>query len=241
MKKTLFDYIVTVVIMLVSFPILLFLGLITSVLLIIFPKKSHLSIFAFCAATSVLFGIWIKYKGPFPKKGEYIFLFNHSSFIDYFLSVLAMGYKRKWVIVYGKNLEKYPIFKFFLRRIGIGVDRSSQKSKVEASDKIRKALNDGFSLALFPEGTRMRSYQMAEILLPFKNGAFSNAIELGKDIIPTIFSRPILYSRPDKPIPFSPRVITITYGNPISVEGKSRVELRDETHFIMKKMLLNTP
>jgi len=87
----------------------------------------------------------------------------------------------------------------------------------------------------------MRSHQIEEILLPFKNGVFSNAIEFGKEIIPTIFSRPILYSSPDKPFPFSPRIITITYGNPINVKGKSRIELRDETHDIMKKMLLNAP
>ncbi len=198
-------------------------------------------LYAFCNILAPLLGVWKKVRGTFPSGGPYIFSFNHSSYIDYFLFVIAMGCKRKWYIVYGKNLHKYPIFKFFLKKIGIGVDRNNPTSKVEASEKIRIALEKGYSIGIAPEGTRMRSYQMDEILLPFKNGAFSNAVESGVSIIPVVFIKPILFSSPDKPLPFSPRVITIKYGNPITVIGKNRSELRDETHAIMKKMLLSTP
>ncbi len=225
----------------VSSPILIFLGIITSIFIVIFPKKIRTLLYVFCSILSLLFGVWPKRKGNPPKDGTFIFLFNHSSFIDYFLAVIAMGYKRKWVIVYGKNLHKYPIFKFFLKKIGIGVDRKNTTSKIEASEQIREALNSGFSVASFPEGTRMRSYQMDEILLPLKNGVFATAVELGISIIPITFIKPILYSRPDKPFPFSPRIITITYGNVITVENKNRLELRNETHETMKNMLLSTP
>jgi 1-acyl-sn-glycerol-3-phosphate acyltransferase len=85
----------------------------------------------------------------------------------------------------------------------------------------------------------MRSYQFDQILLPFKNGAFNIASELKLPIVPSVLLRPILYSKPDKPFPFSPRVITINYCEPILEEN--RILLRNKTHEIMKDIIKNSP
>jgi 1-acyl-sn-glycerol-3-phosphate acyltransferase len=203
------------------------------------PENRRLFLFLFAKISLPLFGVFVKINGSLPKEGPYIVVMNHSSFIDYLLVLVVMGYENKWTIVYGKNLHKYPIFKYFLRKIGIPVNRNSKTSRSEASETMRKALSDGFSLAIFPEGTRMRSYQFDQILLPFKNGAFNIASELKLPIVPSVLLRPILYSKPDKPFPFSPRVITINYCEPILEEN--RILLRNKTHEIMKDIIKNSP
>jgi 1-acyl-sn-glycerol-3-phosphate acyltransferase len=151
-----------------------------------------------------------------------------------------MGYKRKWTVVYGNNLHKYPIFRFFLKRVGIPVDRKSQSSKTEVVELMKNALRNGFSLAIFPEGTRMRSFQVDEILLPFKNGAFSVALDLDIPIVPVVFLKPILYSKPDKPFPFSPRIINIKYFDLVKGEENS-ILFNKRIHKKMKDFLIENP
>ena len=227
----------TVVIVLVSWPILFFLGLLTFMLIIIFPKQIRLLLYIFCRVSLFMHGIIIKEEGFFPQGGPFIFAMNHGSFIDYFITVVVMGYKKKWIVVYGKNLHKYPIFKTFLKRIGIGVDRKNKESKLEVSDLMREAIIAGFSIAIFPEGTRMRSYQIDEVLLNFKNGCFSVAIEFNTPIVPVVLLKPILYSAPDKILPFSPlRCITIKYCEPIVGEENCKI-LRDKVHSTMKDII----
>lgn len=240
MKNKIYDYIITIVIILVSFPIMFLLGILTFIIIVLFPSKTRLFLYVFSNIFILMFGILIKNKGTFPLGGPYIFIANHSSFIDYILIVIVMGYKRKWTVVYGNNLNKYPIFKFFLKKVGISVDRKNTLSKLEATELMKKVLIEGFSLAIFPEGTRMRSFQINEILLPFKNGAFSVSIDLKIPIAPVVFLRPILYSKPDKPFPFSPRKITIKYFDLIKGE-ENRIILKDKAFKIMKDYLENNP
>jgi 1-acyl-sn-glycerol-3-phosphate acyltransferase len=237
-KNNIFDYIITIVII-IFFPVILFMGVITYLLMVFIPKDRLLFLSLFAKISLPLFGVFVKKNGSLPKEGSYIVVMNHSSFIDYLLVLIVMGYKNKWTIVYGKNLHKYPIFKYFLRKVGIPVNRDSKTSRSEASEIMCKALLDGFSLAIFPEGTRMRSYQFDQLLLPFKNGAFNIASELKIPIIPVVLLRPILYSKPDKPLLFSPRVITINYCEPIV--GENTILLRNKTHEIMKDIIKNSP
>lgn len=240
-KKSPLDYLMTGFIILVCIPLLAVYGIITYILLLIFPKKIFFLIVVFARVFILMMFVRVKKIGVLLQDLICLVAFNHESFLDYALAVYAMGYKKKWVVVYGTNLHKYPIFRLFLKRVGIGVDRKDLNSKIEASVQIKKALANGYSVAIFPEGTRMRSHQMEKVLLKFQNGTFSAAYETGKPIVPIVFSKPILFSCPDKPLPFSPRVITAIIGDPIFVGEKTRIELRDETHEIMKNMLLNTP
>ena len=240
MKKSVFDYIMTIFIILVCIPILVVYGIITFVLLLVFPSISYFLVVIFARVFLFMMFVFVKKRGVLSQDLLCLVAFNHQSFIDYALAVSAMGYKKKWVVVYGTNLHKYPIFKLFLKRIGIGVDRKDLNSKIEASAQIKKALANGYSVAIFPEGTRMRSYQMEKVLLKFQNGIFSAAFETGVPIVPIVLNKTLLYSRPDKPLPLSPRVITVVYSKPIPVGEKTRTELRDETHETMKNILLNT-
>lgn len=206
------DYILTPIILVLSIGTLIPVGVIAIIIGYIFPRS--LSFIGWLVSTIVLFilGVRMKYVGKVPnlKNNNFVFIANHSSFLDYFLIAHIMGPSRKWKIVYGTNLEKYPIFRFFIKKKGIGVDRSSEQSRMTAYKKMRKVLDDGYSLTIFPEGTRMRSHQMNQILLPFNEGAFKAAVKSNVNIVPIVFDWPILYSAPDKPFLLSPHTIKAT-------------------------------
>tara|TARA_B110001450_G_scaffold97090_1_gene92182 strand:- start:66 stop:833 length:768 start_codon:yes stop_codon:yes gene_type:complete len=113
---------------------------------------------------------------------SYMFCPNHGSLMDAF--VLVASSKNPIVFVGKKELEKIPIFGFFYKRIVIMVDRSSADSRKKVYEKAKKWLKNGTSIGIFPEGLVPTE---DVILAPFKNGAFSLAIEHQIPIIPQIY------------------------------------------------------
>ena len=98
--------------------------------------------------------------------------------------VLVASSKNPIVFVGKKELEKIPIFGFFYKRVVIMVDRSSAESRKKVYEKAKKRLKNGTSIGIFPEGLVPTE---DVILAPFKNGAFSLAIEHQIPIIPHIY------------------------------------------------------
>ncbi|MDE0967453.1 MAG: lysophospholipid acyltransferase family protein [Flavobacteriaceae bacterium] len=110
---------------------------------------------------------------------SYMFCPNHGSLMDAF--VLVVSSKNPIVFVGKKSLAKIPIFGFFYKRIIIMVDRSSAKSRKRVYELAKKRLKNGTSIGIFPEGLVPTE---GVVLAPFKNGAFSLAIEYQIPIVP---------------------------------------------------------
>lgn len=230
----LLDYFFTGMILFISVPILIVFGTFIAIIIFIFPRTKY--VMCFVGATVILFllGVRITHKGKRPA-GQICLFANHSSFIDYFLIVHAMGYK-PYKVVYGTNLHKYPILRFFMKRIGVGVNRKSFRSKGNALKMTTDALQKGFSIGVFPEGTRRRSFQHDK-LLPFKSGIFGASLEHHVSIVPAVFDLPMNYSKPDKPFPFTPITINVIYGDVIDVSGKDEKEVSSLVHEWMEQKL----
>lgn len=113
---------------------------------------------------------------------SYLFCPNHASFMDPF--VLIVSSKNPIVFVGKKELVKIPIFGFFYKRIVIMVDRSSPKSRKRVFEMAKKRLQNGTSIAIFPEGLVPTE---EVVLAPFKKGAFSLAIEYEIPIVPQVY------------------------------------------------------
>ena len=89
--------------------------------------------------------------------------------------------KNPIVFVGKKELVKIPIFGFFYKRAVIMVDRSNPESRKRVFAMAKKRLQGGTSIGIFPEGLVPTE---DVILAPFKNGAFSLAIQHQIPIIP---------------------------------------------------------
>lgn len=113
---------------------------------------------------------------------SYMYCPNHGSLLDPFV-LIALS-KKPIVFVGKKELERIPVFGFFCKRTAILVDRSSVESRKRVFEMAKKRLQNGVSMAIFPEGLVPTE---DVILAPFKKGAFSLAIEFEIPIIPQVY------------------------------------------------------
>ncbi len=113
---------------------------------------------------------------------SYMFCANHASLMDPFV-LIALS-KNPIVFVGKHELVKIPIFGFFYKRVVILVNRSDAKSRKRVYEMAKKRLQNGTSMAIFPEGLVPTENV---VLAPFKNGAFSLAIEYEIPIVPQIY------------------------------------------------------
>ena len=113
---------------------------------------------------------------------SYMFIANHASLIDVMLMLAVI--KNSAVFVGKKELRKLPVFGYVFKKTSIWVDRSSEKSRKEVYVRAQKKLNEGLSIAIFPEGLVPHE---DVVLSEFKNGAFRLAIEHQIPIVPLTF------------------------------------------------------
>jgi len=103
---------------------------------------------------------------------------NHESLADIFL-ISHLPWEMKWL---SKDaIFKIPVMGWMMRMAGdISVTRSARTSRAEALEQCMDRLNRKVSVMIFPEGTRSKTGE----LLPFKDGAFRIAVEMGVPILP---------------------------------------------------------
>ena len=82
-----------------------------------------------------------------------------------------------------KSFSYFPVFGWIYSFGSVLVDRSSDASRRKSFEDMKRVLNEGLDMVIYPEGTRNRSY---EPLKKFYDGAFRLAVDTQKPIIPTL-------------------------------------------------------
>lgn len=118
-----------------------------------------------------------------PKKNQqYILCANHFSYLD----IPALGlFPQPFKFVGKSQLQKIPLFGLMYKYIHITVNRSSYRSRAKSLEQTRQAINDGYSLGVFPEGGIR--FSTLPSMVPFQDGAFRVAAECGIPIVPVTF------------------------------------------------------
>jgi len=111
---------------------------------------------------------------------QYFFLANHLSNFDIPLLFRAIPTPIRYLAK--KELYRIPVFAQALHVAGIvKIDRGAgAKSYAAINEGVARAKANGYSLIVFPEGTRSRDGD----LHPFKKGAFRMAISTGLPVVP---------------------------------------------------------
>lgn len=121
------------------------------------------------------------YEAPHDRKREYIFIANHSSYLDIPVVVRCM---HQPVRVLGKyEMVKYPLFGIIYKAAVILVDRSNPDKRTQSVRALKAAINKCISIFIFPEGTFNES---GKPLKEFYDGAFRIAIETQTPIKPLL-------------------------------------------------------
>lgn len=153
------------------------------------------------------------------KKKTYIFCPNHTSFFD----ITIMGFTPVYFVFVGKSsIAKVPLFGYMYKKMHITVDRDKLKSKYETFLKSAKAIDQGKSLVIFPEGGIYSKHppEMGR----FKDGPFRVAIEKQIPVIPVTIPYNWIILPDDGRFMVHWRKAKVIYHQPISTVG---MDLRD--------------
>lgn len=119
------------------------------------------------------------------RKRSYVFVSNHQGAFDIFLIYGFLGVPIKWVMKAG--IGKIPFVGAACRAAGfIFVDNSSAKAAARSVQEAEKALKNGGSVVVFPEGSRTYDGKM----IRFKKGAFQIAVDQQLPIVPITLNGP---------------------------------------------------
>lgn len=170
------------------------------------------------------------------KNRSYIFVSNHTSFLD--IPGVRLMIPGEFKPLAKKELGKIPILGLIIKSACIMLDRGDQNSRKKSISKLVEVLKRGTSPLIFAEGTQNRT---KELLQPFKDGAFRIAIDTQTDILPMVVIGASKLMYPGDLLISSPGVISVVAGKPISVKefGNDLAGLKQHTFEVMTNMMLN--
>jgi len=144
---------------------------------------------------------------------SYIITPNHQGNADILAFLRTFPIPFRWILK--KELLKIPVFGPALGRTGaIAIDRSDPRKAIQSLEEGKKKLANGWSVLIYPEGTRGSDEQ----LQPFKKGAFMMAVQTGIPILP-VTCNGAFRVLPKKTIFFKPGHIEVVIGDPIETKG----------------------
>lgn len=132
-----------------------------------------------------LVGMRIEVRGT-PPKPPFFLVSNHLTFMDVFLLASQFG----CTFVSRGDVQHWPVFGFLAKRgRTIFIDRERPKDTVRVNAEIRRALEDGYAVAVFPEGGVSHNGQVRD----FRPALLEPAAQLG---VP-VYAASIYYETPE--------------------------------------------
>jgi 1-acyl-sn-glycerol-3-phosphate acyltransferase len=190
-------------------------------------------------AVRLLVFVHVRYKlrSPLPK-APYIIISNHASYLDIFLmnSILP----QHPFLFFGKSeILKYPLVKTFFKKFHIPVFRKDTRKAAQAFIHAKKAIQAGWSLVIFPEGT-IPDENWPQ-MIPFKEGAFKMAKNCKVPILPITFANNYkLFSDPECLLGPARPGISEVYIHP-AIEVETVQELSTEDLMQLAYDIIDTP
>jgi len=187
-----------------------------------------------------LWGIFHKniYEAPHDVNRQYVFVVNHISYMD--IPVILKSIRKQHFRVLGKyEISKIPVFGFIYKSTVVMVERGSAKKRAESVHLLKRIIQKGISVLIFPEGTFNKTHHP---LKEFYDGTFRIAIETQTPIKPVLFLD--TYSRLSYNNFFSlmPGRSRAVFLNEINVDGltvKDIPALKRKVHKIMEEKLIS--
>lgn len=159
---------------------------------------------------------------------NYVFMGNHQSYVDIFSMVMIIN--KNFLFMAKRELFGIPVFGYAIKHMGlIPIDRGESRESLKSLFDAAKKIQEGYSVLLFPEGTRSPD----GVMLPFKRGAFTLAVRTNHEILPFVIegSGRVLKKGGTIISPF--RTVRIKFLDPISPDG---IKDREMLELIRERM-----
>ena len=156
-----------------------------------------------------------------PEEGPVVIVGNHQGYAD-IAAYFAAFRKFQFGFVAKKELAKIPLYGKWMPRIrSVFIERDDPRASLEAIKAGIDLIEKGFSLVIYPEGTRSKG----PIPGPFMKGSLKLATKPGVPIVPV--SMQGTYKMYEQTGVIRPATIRIIVHEPIETKGLSRQEERE--------------
>lgn len=173
--------------------------------------------------------LFVRGRKNFAPGETYIVVCNHNSLMDVPISYPAIPGGNKTIAKV--EMAKIPIFGLMYRTGSILVDRKSDASRKDSYLQMKKVLEMGLHMCLYPEGTRNLSDQP---LKSFHDGAFRLAIDSGKAIVPGLIFNTRKVLPASKPFFLIPHKMKMHFLPPVPVQpGDTTQSLKERVYHLM--------
>lgn len=150
-------------------------------------KKASFRLFVFWSWLMRIFCFYHVKKmkdSPLPE-GPYIIVANHTSHLDIFFMYSILP-THPFLFLGKGEILRYPIIKTYFKGLNIPVHRKDRGKAATSFILAKKAVNEGWSLVIFPEGGIPDDNHPK--MITFKKGAFKLAKALNIPIVPMTFT-----------------------------------------------------
>lgn len=155
-----------------------------------------------------------------PEEGPAVLVGNHQGYAD-IAAYFAAFQKFQFGFVAKQELAKIPLYGKWMPRIrSVFIERDDPRASLEAIKRGIELLEQGFSLVIFPEGTRSKG----PVPGPFMKGSLKLATKPGVPIVPVSLHG--TYKMYEQTGVLSPARIRIIVHPPIETKNLSRQEER---------------
>ncbi len=168
-------------------------------------------------------------------KENYIFMSNHQSQLDIpILEKVLEPYNIRFLAK--KSLFKIPFFGWGIKALGyIPVQREDPKEGFKSVLTCIEKLKKGYSLVIFPEGTRSKDGN----LLPFKLGGFIIPIKSKKKVVPiAIWGTKNILPKGSVWLRSLEKKIKVYIGEPISTDVFNSKDKEKLSQLVREKILI---
>ncbi|MES2556705.1 MAG: lysophospholipid acyltransferase family protein [Bacteroidota bacterium] len=181
-----------------------------------------------------------KLSSPKIPDGPYLIIANHASYFDIFLMYSLLP-NHRFLFLGKSEILSYPLVKTYFKRLNIPVHRSDRRKAAQSFMQARQAIQEGWSLVVFPEGGIPDEDHPT--MIPFKEGAFKLAKGAGIPIIPiTFLDNYHLFSDPGDLLGLAHPGISRVIIHPVidreEVKQLSERELLEKTYQIVSEPLV---
>ena len=154
-----------------------------------------------------------------------VFISNHQSILD--ITVLVASANRPIGFIGKKELLKIPVLSYWMKQVHcVPIDRGNVREAIKVINQGVQNLEKGYSMGIFPEGTRAKD----GVMRPFKKGSLKLATRAKVKIVPVAISGANkAYELEGK---FKKADIKITFGEAIDTSDLDKEEERNLTEKI---------
>lgn len=158
----------------------------------------------------------------------YVIVYNHNALLDVPLSAPFVPGGNKTIAK--ASFAKVPIFGWFYKRGSVLVDRNDDRSRVKSFEEMKRSLQAGMHMCIYPEGTRNRTDQP---LKKFYDGAFKLAVDTQKNIMPCVISGTKKAMPIHKTFFLWPTPLRMDFLPPINAAGADAKQLKEQVFQVM--------